>query len=70
MAISDPADGLTLRLAASEAELLRDVIENAHRHVLLELSRTDSLEYKDTLRPREAVLAKVLSQIDSAAASA
>ncbi|MGQ0814734.1 MAG: hypothetical protein ACT4O1_09755 [Gemmatimonadota bacterium] len=51
-------------LTPDEAELLRDILKHDHNALLQELSRAESLEYKTLLRPREAVVTKVLQQLD------
>lgn len=63
MAISNSELGVAVTVTTAEAAILRALLETAHNNLLLELSRADSLEYKNTLRPREAVLAKVLDQL-------
>lgn len=65
MVMSKSELGVDIMVTTAEAAILRDLLETAHNNLLLELSRADSLEYKNTLRPREAVLAKVLDQLKS-----
>ncbi|MGQ0560596.1 MAG: hypothetical protein ACT443_01830 [Gemmatimonadota bacterium] len=54
-----------IELSAAEAAILRDILKHDHNALLLELSRAESLEYKELLRPREAVVTKVLRQLDA-----
>jgi hypothetical protein len=53
----------TIELKADEAAILREILQHDHDGLLLELSRADSLAFKEVLRPREALLTKVLQQL-------
>lgn len=54
---------MTIELTTGEAETLREILHGAHDELLREMSRAESLEFKKLLRPREAVVAKVLEQL-------
>ena len=57
---------ITMDLTSEEAAILREILSRDHDSLLLELSRSDSLEFKEILRPREALVTKVLDQLKSA----
>lgn len=57
---------LIVDLTSEEAAILREILSRDHDSLLLELSRSDSLEFKEILRPREALVTKVLEQLKSA----
>lgn len=59
---------LIVDLTSEEAAILREILSRDHDSLLLELSRSDSLEFKEILRPREALVTKVLEQLKSASA--
>ena len=54
---------MTIELTTEEAETLREILQGAHDGLLREMSRAESLEFKKLLRPREALVAKVLEQL-------
>jgi hypothetical protein len=56
---------ITFSLSPAEAEIIRQALHSYHDTLLLELSKADSLRFKEGLREREAVVAKVLDQIVS-----
>jgi len=53
----------TLRLDPEEREQLLNVLEQVHRDVLIELHRTDSLEFKELVRGKEAAIRSVLEKL-------
>ena len=54
---------VTLTLSTEEAEIIREALTSHHHTLLLELSKADSLDFKRTLRAREAIVAKALQQL-------
>lgn len=56
-----------LSLSPEDAEIIREALTSHHHMLLLEISKADSLDFKKTLRAREAVVAKVLQQLGSEA---
>lgn len=52
--------GLDLQLDDEQAELLREVLEQASRDLRYEIVGTDRSEYKRHLREREAVLRTIV----------
>jgi hypothetical protein len=55
----------SISVTPEEAEILREILKADHDSLLRELSRTDSLQYKDVLRPREALVSRLLEQLTS-----
>lgn len=58
---------LNLELSASEQAVLRDVLQNAVSELGMEISGTDSKEFRDGLKERREVLHKVIAALDGAA---
>lgn len=54
---------LTLDLSASEQAVLREVLENAVSDLGMEISATDSKDYRDDLKARREVLHKVIAAL-------
>ncbi|HSL71057.1 MAG TPA: hypothetical protein VK864_12500 [Longimicrobiales bacterium] len=54
---------ITISLSSEEGEVIRQALHSYHDTLLLELSKADSLDFKEILRAREAVVSKVLSQL-------
>jgi hypothetical protein len=60
---------ITFSLSPAEAEIIRQALHSYHDTLLLELSKADSLRFKEGLREREAVVAKVLDQLTTGQAA-
>ena len=56
---------INISLSPSEAEVISQALHGYHDTLLLELSKADSLRFKEGLREREAVVAKVMNDINS-----
>jgi hypothetical protein len=57
---------MTIELTTAESETLREILHGVHDELLREMSRAESLEFKKLLRPREALVTKVLEQLGAA----
>ena len=55
----------TIQLSADEASVLREVLQSYHDSLLLEISHSDTREFKDMLRSRETVVSRTIEQLDS-----
>jgi hypothetical protein len=55
----------TIQLSADEAIVLREVLQSYHDSLLLEISHSDTREFKDMLRARETVVSHTLEQLNS-----
>jgi len=60
---------MDLKLTSDEEELVKEMLEEHYRELLMEIARTDHREFKLDLRKKEQVLKSVLNKL-SAAASA
>src|SRR5262245_32114045 len=54
---------ISISLSQAEAEVISQALHSYHDTLLLELSKADSLRFKEGLREREAVVARVLNQL-------
>jgi hypothetical protein len=54
---------MTIELTPAESETLREILHGVHDELLREMSRAESLEFKKRLRPREALVARILEQL-------
>jgi hypothetical protein len=57
----------TISLSPEEGEIIREALHSQHNTLLHELSKADSLEFKEGLRRREAVISKVMQQLEPSA---
>ena len=55
---------VSLNLSEREAEVLRDVLEQQHQTLLLEIAKTDTREYRDTLQERETIMRGISDQLE------
>ncbi len=53
-----------LDLSASEAAILREVLETAVSEMGTEISGTDSKDFRDDLKERREILQKVIAALD------
>jgi hypothetical protein len=59
-----------LDLTAEETIMLAEVLENTHSDLRMEIADTDSKDYRDMLKRRKAVIAKVLLELGRPVVSA
>jgi hypothetical protein len=60
---------LTLHLSDAEQAVMRDVLENALSELSVEISGTDTKEYRDDLKDRREMLHKLLADLGGATGS-
>lgn len=60
---------LTLHLSNAEQAVLRDVLENALSELSVEISGTDTKEYRDDLKDRREMLQTLLAALDGGTGS-
>jgi hypothetical protein len=60
---------MDLTLAPDEVEILKEILEERDRELLLEIARTDHRDFKLDLRRREQVLASVLKRLSGTAST-
>ena len=65
LVVSDNTGMKTIQLSADEANVLREVLKSYHDSLLLEISHSDTRQFKDMLRSRETVVSRTLEQLDS-----
>lgn len=58
---------ITLKLSEEENILLIQILENCLADLRMEISQTDSLEYKEMLKGHKALLTKILDAAREAA---
>ena len=56
---------ISISLSPADAEVIAQALQSYHDTLLLELSKADSLRFKEGLREREAIVAQVLDQLRS-----
>ena len=54
---------IQLTLTQKEAEILNDILENYLSDLRQEISATDLVQFKDTLKERKVVIMKVLNAL-------
>ena len=65
LVVSDNTGMKTIQLSADEASVLREVLKSYHDSLLLEISHSDTRQFKDMLRSRETVVSRTLEQLNS-----
>ncbi len=55
---------ISLSLSAEEAEVLRDLLEQQHTSLLMEIAKTDAREFRSALQEREEVVRRISDQLD------
>ena len=55
---------ISLNLSAEEAQVLRDMLEQQHTSLLMEIAKTDTREYRSALQEREDVLRRITDQLE------
>jgi hypothetical protein len=55
---------VSLTLSAQEAAVLRDVLEQQHNTLLMEIAKADAREYRHSLQEREAVVRRITEQLE------
>lgn len=56
---------MVLELTHDEALFLREILEEHHRELLLELSHTDHKEFRQLLRKKENAVQALLSKLEA-----
>lgn len=56
---------IQLDLDAAGAALLREVLESARTDLGYEIANTDKRDYRETLKQKKELLAKVIEQLDA-----
>lgn len=54
---------MKIELTAAEAEILREILQEQHRHLQVETRRTDSLSYRRDLQYRHDLLEALLARL-------
>lgn len=54
---------MQLDLTPEEVSILAEVLESAHSDLRMEIADTDSKDFRDMLKERKAVIAKVLAEL-------
>ena len=54
---------IQLDLTAEEVSILAEILESAHSDLRMEIADTDSKDFRDMLKGRKAVIAKVLAEL-------
>ena len=60
---------ISLNLSAQEAEVLRDLLEQQHTSLLLEIAKTDAREFRSALQEREEVVRRISDQLEDSESS-
>jgi hypothetical protein len=53
-----------LDLSDQEAVVLRDVLQQQHTTLLMEIANTDAREYRDALQQRETIVRRITEQLE------
>jgi hypothetical protein len=57
---------MELQLTSSEEELIKEILEESYRELLMEIARADHREFRHDLREREEVLKTLLNKLSGA----
>ncbi len=57
---------IQLDLSDEEAQVLKEVLETAHSDLRMQIADTDRKDFRDMLKARKAVIAKVLDGLQGA----
>ncbi len=60
---------ISLSLSPEDADVLRDALSTYHRSLLLEIAKADNLAFRQGLRAREDVVARLLAHLAPDAAA-
>lgn len=60
---------MDLQLTSAEEELIKEILEESYRELLMEIARTDHREFRHDLREREQVLKVLLNKLSGATAT-
>lgn len=60
---------MNVMLMSEEEDLVKEILEERYRELLLEIARTDHREYKLDLRRKEQVLKSVMNKLGGAASA-
>ena len=61
---------IQLDLTDDEARILAEILEAAHSDLRMEIADTDSMHFRDMLKGRKAVIAKVLESLGAGGSAA
>jgi len=53
-----------IELTAEEAELLKDIFQSYFNDLRMEISHTDSMDFRDYLKSKEALLRRLMHELD------
>jgi hypothetical protein len=59
---------ITIELSPKEADMLRDVLVSYVSDLRMEISNTDSMDFRENLKEREAFLKRIIQQLGGAQA--
>lgn len=57
---------VTIEMTDDEAKILRNVLENYHTHLRIEIVGTYRKEYREALKERERILLDLIARIEKA----
>ncbi len=60
---------MDLKLTLDEEDLIKEILEEHYRELLLEIARTDHREFRLDLRQKEQVLKSVLDKLNVASST-
>ncbi|HEX7284880.1 MAG TPA: hypothetical protein VF532_01790 [Candidatus Angelobacter sp.] len=60
---------MDLQLTSTEEELIKEILEESYRELLMEIARTDHREFRHDLREREQVLKALLNKLSGVTAT-
>ncbi|MBN8705540.1 MAG: hypothetical protein LCH54_01770 [Bacteroidetes bacterium] len=55
---------VTLELSTEEADLLKDIFQSYFNDLRMEISHTDSMDFRDYLKSKEALLRRLMHELD------
>jgi hypothetical protein len=55
---------ISLNLSVEEAQVLRDMLQQQHTSLLMEIAKTDAREYRTALQEREDVVRRITDQLE------
>lgn len=55
---------VSLELSLEEADLLKDIFQSYFNDLRMEISHTDSMDFRDYLKSKEALLRRLMHELD------
>lgn len=55
---------VSLELSVEEADLLKDIFQSYFNDLRMEISHTDSMDFRDYLKSKEALLRRLMHELD------